>query len=292
MTLGSGGTKSWIYEPANPAPAAAPVIVFLHGWGAWWPVVYREWIHHLVRRGNIVIFPKYQDTLATLPGHMTGNMEVAVRDALAELAKEGHVHPDPARFAVVGHSLGGVLAANLAARSRESGLPQPLAVMCVEPGDPKHLPAAQPLDRVNMKPQSIMADLSKIPAGTLMIVLVGDADIIVGETTAREIWGRVQHLPAKDRDYVMVVSDHHGSPALDADHVFPSAPPEDSLIAWARGPTDALDYFATWKLLDGLTDAAFFGRNREYALGNTPEQRNMGRWSDGTPVREMKVSDK
>ena len=41
-----------------------------------------------------------------------------------------------------------------------------------------------------------------------------------------------------------------------------------------------------------LTDAAFHGRNREYALGNTPQQRYMGAWSDGRPVRELIVLDR
>jgi hypothetical protein len=47
-----------------------------------------------------------------------------------------------------------------------------------------------------------------------------------------------------------------------------------------------------WKLFDGLADAAFFGRNREYALGNTPQQRFMGFWSDGTAVKELIVTDR
>ncbi|MGH8058347.1 MAG: hypothetical protein ACREOH_14110, partial [Candidatus Entotheonellia bacterium] len=44
-----------------------------------------------------------------------------------------------------------------------------------------------------------------------------------------------------------------------------------------------------WKLFDGLTDAAFFQKNREYALGNTPKQRFMGLWSDGVPVKALQV---
>ncbi len=54
---------------------------------------------------------------------------------------------------------------------------------------------------------------------------------------------------------------------------------------------NALDFYGTWKLLDALTDAAFNGKNREYALGNTPQQRFMGLWSDGVPVKELKVTD-
>ena len=75
---------------------------------------------------------------------------------------------------------------------------------------------------------------------------------------------------------------------MTADHFAPLAPedPDSSLI----GEIDALDYYGFWKLFDGLTDAAFYGKNREYALGNTPEQRFMGLWSDKTPVKELEVT--
>lgn len=52
---------------------------------------------------------------------------------------------------------------------------------------------------------------------------------------------------------------------------------------------DAPDFYGTWKLFDGLTDAAFFGKNREHALGNTPQQRFMGVWSDGVAVAPLRV---
>jgi hypothetical protein len=32
---------------------------------------------------------------------------------------------------------------------------------------------------------------------------------------------------------------------------------------------NALDYYGLWKLLDALCDAAFYGKHRQYALGNT-----------------------
>jgi hypothetical protein len=52
---------------------------------------------------------------------------------------------------------------------------------------------------------------------------------------------------------------------------------------------DALDFFGTWKLFDGLTDAVFYGQNRRYALGSMPEQTFMGLWSDGVAVTPLEV---
>jgi hypothetical protein len=46
---------------------------------------------------------------------------------------------------------------------------------------------------------------------------------------------------------------------------------------------NAIDFYGTANFLDGLCDAAFHGKNRQYTLGNTTTQRCMGVWSDGVP---------
>jgi hypothetical protein len=134
-------------------------------------------------------------------------------------------------------------------------------------------------------------------------------------------------VPAANKDYVTLVSDSHGLPGLQASHRAPTAfdMAYDSGEGIGGGPAEivsgsdragglptrridgrrserrdrletmmvnALDFYGTWKLFDGLCDAAFYGKNREYALGNTPQQRFMGVWSDGVPVKELKVTDK
>ena len=75
-------------------------------------------------------------------------------------------------------------------------------------------------------------------------------------------------------------TDRHGQPPLSADHFAPVA---------LAGFAHALHWYGFWKWFDGLTDAAFYNKNRNYALGNTAEVRFMGRWSDGQPVTEAKV---
>lgn len=287
--LGRGGTGVWVFEPAQPSPKTAPVVIFLHGWASWKPVAYRRWLDHIARRGNIVIYPRYQASLVTMPTKMTHNATIAVHDALNELRKTGHVRPDETKVAVVGHSLGAVIAANIAATAKRIGLPPPRAVMCIQPGDP---PLARFVKKAGIPLPSILGDYSKIPAGTLMLVIVSDRDRVVGDLTAKTIWKRIRHLPAKDRAFISLMSDEHGSPKLRARHICAIAPTKGSIIERIRDGTDALDYYGTWRLLDALTDAAFYGTNRKYALGNTPEQRYMGKWSDGTPVKELRILSK
>lgn len=302
---GKGGQEYWIFEPDSPKPRTAPVIIFLHGWGGMNPLYYGAWLDHLVKRGNIVVYPRYQSNLLTPIKDFTPNTLAAVKDAVRRLQTEpGHVTPDFSRFATVGHSLGGLLAANVAALARESNLPRVRAVMSVEPG-------------ITEAPINVpLADLKKIPSDTLLLAIAGDQDGLVRDTDAKRIYYESTHVSAKNKDFIMLVSDSHGQPALLASHRAPTAidkdydsgegvsgapvgtrdPIGDAAISRRVRPetmlVNALDYYGTWKLLDALTDAAFTGKNREYALGNTPQQRFMGVWSDGVPVKELKVTNK
>lgn len=295
---GDGDSEYWIFEPAGPTPKSAPVIIFNHGWGVMTPNVYGAWIKHLVRRGNIVIYARYQSSLLTKMTDFTPNAVAAMTAALAELKAGDHVRPQLDRVAVVGHSMGGAITANLAALASSQGLPIPKAICCVEPANKSVF--AQYF-------QMPMENLHKIPANTLALVIVGDRDIMAGDETAKWIFWSLKQIPAANKDYVTLVSDDHGSPALVANHMAPvavemldhdsGAGPNDDPSRLrprersAHKSLDALNYYGTWKLFDGLTDAAFFGKNIQYALGDTPEQRYMGKWSDGTPVKELKVTE-
>ena len=59
----------------------------------------------------------------------------------------------------------------------------------------------------------------------------------------------------------------------------------------AAGALDAFDWYGTWKFLDALMSCSFAGKDCVYATGNTPQQRFMGKWSDGVPVTAAQVTD-
>ena len=322
---GKGETQYWLFEPASPVPKAAPVVVFLHGWGAVSPDPYLAWIEHIVKRGNIVVYPAYQTEFATPVARVTANAIAAIVNAYAWLRSDASAtKPDAQRLALVGHSAGGVICANVAALARASGLPAVKAFMSVQPGRTRMVARrfAMPLE-----------DLSLVLPETLILTVVGDRDRITRDVDARRIFFETTRVLPQNKNMVMVVSDSYGAPALEAHHFSPLArggpaapavtsgrqlsagrermlerqgasgdrlpdptraeiPDEDELpdvgVATVVVP-DALDYFGYWKLFDGLAEAAFYGWNRAYALGNTPEQRYMGTWSDGRPVRELVI---
>src|SRR5689334_23973508 len=122
---GKGGEEYWIFEPDSPKPRTAPVIIFLHGWGGMNPMYYGAWLDHLVKRGNIVVYPRYQANLLTPIRDFLPSTLGAIKDAITRLQTErGHVKPDLNKFAVVGHSVGGLLSASVTALAGESNLPK------------------------------------------------------------------------------------------------------------------------------------------------------------------------
>ena len=265
-----GAEQYWIFEPTDPTPESAPLIVFNHGYMAIHPFVYWTWIIHIVKKGNIVVYPRYQAGIFIGYRNYVSNAIDAVKDSIQKLQSGNHVKPELDKFAIVGHSLGGGISANMAALSEKEGLPVPRAIMPVQP-------FIQP---------GILADLSKIPSETLMLVIVGEDDDVVGNKSAKIIFNGASQIPLSNKDYIIQKTDKYGNPDLLADHIAPVCFP-----SFIPKSTNAMDYYSTWKLFDALTDYAFYGINGKFCLGNTPEQKNMGNWSDGTPVKKLIITD-
>lgn len=279
---GQGAAGYWVFEPRGVDKAKAlPVVAFVHGlnatnYGTSW-----LWIRHLVRKGNLVIYPQYQEGFLLDPATFTDQSAGAIRQAIEKLDGKTHVKADAERFAMVGHSLGGTIIANLAARHEHYGLPKAGALMPVQPGDVRSesgLGAFFP---------ALIEDHSTIPRGTLMLVIATEDDHIVGQGIAKAIYGAAKAISKDDKDFILIAEDRHGSPALSADHFMPFS----YIDRQGKVNADAYD-FALWRWFDALRDAAFEdGKHREIAMGNTAAQRDLGKWSDGTAVRQPTITD-
>ena len=262
---GTGGTAYWVFKPAN-ATKMLPVVVFMHGWGALTPNPYRDWMEHIVKRGHIVIYPKYQATLFTPPAQFTDNAAAAIVAALSDLEAAGEIQAPTTEVCAAGHSFGGVLSANLAAEAASRGLPAFRAILCATPGSAGF---------------TVYSDYADIPSDTLILCVEGEDDTQAQDTDAKIIFDGATAVGVADKDYIIARTDTYGVPDITADHAFPT----DTTL-------NALDWYGLWKWFDALTDNVFrSGLHRDYALGNTTEQRFMGRWSDGTPVLEPIITD-
>jgi dienelactone hydrolase len=256
---GEGARSYWLYEPAGPPAGRAPVVVLLHGWMALNPGLYGAWIEHLVGRGNVVVFPRYQDDWTTPPAQFLPNALAALRDALDVLETgPGRVRPDRGRVAVIGHSAGGnlavLLAAAVAAAPDAADLPALRAVVAVFPGEVRPAPGPSPAD---------------LPPETRLVILAGDRDVVVGDGRARSLFGHAAAVPGDHKRYILLRTDEGAG--VTAEHFAPTAA-SDRLDTGegplretqrARARLDALDRDVFWPVADLTLEAAFAGRPLE-----------------------------
>ena len=279
--IGQGPRSYFIFEPDKPKPEGkAPVVVFLHGWFAVNPGFYGAWIDHLVRDGRIVIFPRYQNDVGTAPQDFLPNALAAIRDALGVLHDGvGHVRPDPGRFALIGHSAGANLAAQIAATASDprTEIPLPQSVIAMMPGE--IIPMPEP-------------SLARIPATTLLIVAVGEEDLVVGDLRGRQIFAAATEVPRSRKRFILFRSDRHGHPPLIAEHTAPTGVHsrldngEGIFQAFQRslGDVNALDRAGFWRIADLTMEASFRGMTLDEVTRDPEQFRHLGFWSDGRRV--------
>ncbi len=274
----------WLFAPQGAATDTLPVVVFLHGYGGYNPMIYGAWIRHLVRKGQIVIFPRYQRNLwSPSPDKFPDNTAQGILDALAFLRKHALPQPDLAHLSYIGHSYGGVIAANLSIRAAEYDLPTPEAVFLCAPG-------SGPFDGARLD------SYADFPSETKLLILTGENDQVVGEEFAWKVFNEAVHTPW--RNLLRQYKDPYGQPPVGAGHN-QSYAPDLAFDSGMRNPTarralrhgrvNAVDYYGYWKLADALLACARTGTWCETAFGGTEAQRSLGTWSDGTPIRPLDV---
>ncbi|MFC1455399.1 alpha/beta hydrolase family protein [Microvirga arabica] len=311
--VGTASAGTFVFHGSDTPAKPRPVVILLHSWGAVNPALYGGWIDHLARKGNLVLFPRFQDVNRSRPADATNLAETLIESALAELANDPNARPDRERVALIGHSAGVPLALNLAAGAGAGKVPAPKLIFGLMPGGIAS----------NEKERGIMLrDLSAIDPQTLIITMSGDRDYLPADRASRLILQQASAVPANRKLFMRAGSDDHGFPAITATLASPGSPKADYDAAaiklppdpprdpkqkntwrWSAdmalsGPqtiltqqlgnngTDTLDYLAYWKTFDIAAEAAFAGKDAA-ALTRDPKFVDMGTWSDGWPVRRL-----
>lgn len=197
--VGSGPTGAVVVRRAD--RRRRPAVIFLHGWEIVERKAYRAWLVHLARQGATVIAPRYQLPNGTPPEAALANALAGVRAALRRFPVERD------RVTLAGHSAGGALAADYAAVAAREKLPPARGILAIYPG--------RAIRGTNGIPP---ADLSQIPAGTRLVVMVSAADRVVGEGPGRELLAGATQVPAQRRALVPVRDRQAG------DHYAPTFP--------------------------------------------------------------------
>jgi hypothetical protein len=256
------------------------VVFFGNSFGQWGEVVgrdgvaYAAWLDHIARGGAIVIQPVLPAAQATRPQSWSAGLAAALRQALTELERDDTLlpaaRPDIERLVMVGHGQGAVIAANLAGEWFERRLPAPRALLLLMPQDPAGILNA--------------ASLAAIPRDTQTLVVTADRGGSYDDPAEIRLWDGTAQIPSTWRNRLVITGDTYGDPALVVDMRAP-------LTGGPDGAIDALDWYGSWKWLDGLTACAWSGLDCAYALGGTPRQTSLGSWSDGQPVNPARLSD-
>lgn len=266
----------WVIEPADPTPTTAPVLVYMHGYGASEPDDgYEAMLVHFARKGWVVVFP-WRGLSLDAGTHET-NARRAVLDALDVLGTGDHPRPN-GRISFAGHSVGASLALRMAAAG-EPALPTPDAIVLHDPQDRRLLPDLLPA-----------ALLATVPSSVHLLILQSETSAPGGPDAngsfATEIWLDTPHIPRARRGLLRLHTDRHGTPILVADH--------DGCRSGYRGlPLDAHDIWAYWR----PTERALREAMGEPPVGDSvfcgdpapacQDVRDQGHWSDGVPATPL-----
>lgn len=274
----------WLFEPTEPKPESAPVIVFLHGYGAYNPFAYGKWIKHLVAKGNIVIYPRYQkNLLIPRPNSFPKNAAKGIRDALKSLEAPGRVKPNTDKVVYIGHSYGGVIASNLGVHFEEHAIPKPAGMLLCEPG-------SGPLKGARLE------DYSGLPEDLALLVVVGEDDYVVGSEFGKLVFQTARNTPMRNllvqrrdtSEHKWVLATHSEPYGYDMD--FDTGVRNYTakrVLSTSR--LNQVDFYCYWKLGDALCSYVREGQAQDFAFGNTARQRFMGTWPNGRPLRELDV---
>jgi dienelactone hydrolase len=203
----------WIFRPAGKPKR---LVIYFHGQGGpteATPVNHRKWIDHLVSRGAVVIYPRYELNYspAVLVPAVTG-----VQRAAKQLDLKG------LPVLSLGYSRGAALAVEYAAVARGYHVPVPDAIESVNP-----VPVGDISRAVNLVP---------IAHRTVMGVIVSDRDPHASDG-ARLLLYRLRNAGFPGEQIELNIARSHGT--FVADHLAPlSSLPPARAAYWA--PTDAL----------------------------------------------------
>ncbi len=298
-SVGNGENRVYLFVPEQPhLNKQAPIVFLHHGWLGWNPKNFGALIDHLVRTGNVVIYPAYQDSEHTPPQNVTNIAGSANKAALNQLEKQFGILPDPKRILYFGFSMGSAISLNLAQDYQKFGLPAPSALILTGVGDAYHVQKNAP---------SIIKSLTQLPANLPVVMMTGESDPI-GLPTSRKLFPALCHIKPDRRVLMILPTDSHNGRTVNAGHGSPGAP--DSRYDFAlntpkmpsnlpklaeyekSGSLNQLDFYGYWKVVDEVLLGLKTKTLSPVVFGkNNPAQLSLGTWADGTPFKKIRLED-
>ncbi|MDX1407551.1 MAG: alpha/beta fold hydrolase [Saprospiraceae bacterium] len=271
----------YVYLPKAPLQDSLDLVVFLHGYGALNPMIFGKWIEHLVSdQQHCVVYPRYQQSLfKPSPFEFVPNTVEALHHFLQQTAAS--VPVDIRNMYLIGHSYGGVIAANLAARYEEYNLPHPRAVFVCQPG-------TGPFSG------GVLESYAEIGDEVQLVIMTGSNDQTVGKDLGFRMFKEATNTPR--RMLIRQFPDRHADEEIDASHYEPysvDARYDNGISNFTSGKAlrvsrlDQVDVHGYWKIFDRLVEAC--KADRSLHTQSIEQLSELGRWPDGTPVRALEI---
>lgn len=271
----------WLFLPKNIDLQNREVMVFVHGYGGYNPMIYGKWIKHLVKQGNIIIYPRYQkNVFRPRPDKFAPNTAQAIRDALVELERQG-ITVNIENLTMVGHSYGGVIIADLAANFVKYEIPQPKALMLVSPG-------------TGWLKKGRLESYAGIPPETKVIITVSSQDNITGDVFGILVYKTSEQV--KDLTFFRQYPDRYPAHPISAGHNESYSVDLDfdtgvrnytAKKALRINQVNALDYNGYWRLFDALISCQRSGEQCDLLF--TSESFNLGTKPDGQALSPFEI---
>ena len=214
--IGMDSSAVWVFTPAG---KPKDLVVFFHGQGGpdeTTPKNHLPWINHLVSKGSIVVYPRFETFYEQDPiPYIVDGVQAA----------EKKVDIDGLPVLAIGYSRGGALAVEYGAVANKNKLPAPGEIMSVFPA--------------SVGNEGSIVDLKTIDPSTQIVILMGQADRVVGRTGARHLLKRLQKggFPARNVRLDFISS----QPGFVADHGAPLGTSAAAKAAFWQAADELLD---------------------------------------------------
>jgi hypothetical protein len=257
-----------IYEPRNRADLS-PVIFMSHSFLTANVKNYEGLIEHLVSRGYCVVFV---NSIAVHPSTDIRFRYDVLMSGFLEATDLIKTKIDTTRIGFIGHGFSAGAFPAIAydfVKNRNWG------------SNGSFLFLSEPWYMRNITNDELIG----YPQDIQMIIELYEHDKYNDWRIGQDIFNAIQ-IPDSNKNLIILRSDKHGSYRLKS-NIFTFCIHKNRS---GRKQIDALDIYGVYRLIDALAESSFDKHPdaRKVALGsNSAEQRYMGTWSDGTPIREL-----
>ena len=286
--------------PEDPGIEGVPLAILFHAFNNPDRYSYTDWIGRLIGKGMVVAYIQYptdirpegadnwDDTesegMSDWPHHVPRLYSIySALNSLEEIIGDdtrgeeidavlGNLSIMPEHLYIGGHSLGGAYALNALEMVQEFGWGSETVVVNTE------MASSRPSQNL------WQPNFDQLPEATVVHLAVGEDDMTVGQCDSVYHQQLFDLIDDNNSLLIYIPSDRYGFPRLIATHYIPATEAHDTLADWAF--YRRVDAQADWVVARSRGD--YNTENFAYFhLIDGPLLRDMGEWSDGTPVLEL-----